>query len=156
MSFLSGLIGPLISGVSGIFGGMFTTKQKALEAGASVASNITDLINNTNSTDAQIATAIASVVTAEANSESWLTRTWRPLVMWCITVCVICYFFGYKPPNIDVPMSDMMREIFDLLKYGIMGYMPCRTVDKIATLAFKTKLFNNILSALTSGKIKLQ
>lgn len=117
----------IFSSISSIFStvGGIKTQQ------ADVMKTALDVLSNTNSSNAQREQAIATVLVAEASSESWLTRMWRPIIMLMFGAMLLSYWFGYSPPNIHGPMSPIMAEIFDLLKIGIGGYIGGRTIEKI-------------------------
>ncbi len=75
----------------------------------------------------------ASIVKAEAQSESWLTRNWRPLTMLTFVVIIANNYILYpylslfwdKAPALPIP-SDM----WSLLKIGLGGYVVGRSVEK--------------------------
>lgn len=55
--------------------------------------------------------------------------------MVCMAVMIIAYFLGYTTPNLLAPMPEnsAMSELFDLLKIGVMGYLPLRSFDKFVS-----------------------
>lgn len=125
------IVGGAFSLISGAVSGFFGIKDKQLDL---VGKGI-DVLGDANSSTAQRETAIAQVLASEMNSGYWLSSVWRPLVMVGITILVGCYFFGYITPNLLQPMPEnsMISELFEILKIGIMGYMPLRSVEKIVS-----------------------
>lgn len=111
-------------GVKAFFG----IKQSQLQN----VDKIIETINSSNLSASEREKAIATVIASEANSGYWLAAAWRPLFMVILVGIVVAYSFGYVSPNLLEPMpeSSMLRELFELLKIGVMGYMPLRTVDK--------------------------
>lgn len=83
----------------------------------------------------QVLDAQKSIIVAEANSDSWITRSWRPLTMlWLlglITICVIAALFG-APDLMAQAFAAIPVELWDLLKIGLGGYIAGRSVEKIA------------------------
>lgn len=81
------------------------------------------------------------VITTEARSDFWLTRSWRPLLM--ILAMSIIAFYGLGLPTIEVlagyPImfrprwSDIPPDMWELLTIGIGGYVGGRSVEKIAS-----------------------
>jgi len=71
--------------------------------------------------------AAASVITAEATSESWLTRTWRPITMLTFVGLVAAHWLGYTAPNIS---PDEIAALLDIVKIGLGGYMVSRGAEK--------------------------
>lgn len=69
------------------------------------------------------------VVIAESKSDSWLTRSWRPLAMVTFLALLVSYWLGYKPEYLG---ADEVAKLFDLLQIGIGGYIVGRTAEKVA------------------------
>jgi len=84
--------------------------------------------------------AQASVILAEAKSDSWLTKNWRPLLMLVFMIIIINNFLiwpystemGIVAKQLDFPV--WMQQ---LLKLGVGGYIGGRSAEKIipATVA---------------------
>lgn len=123
------LLGAIISGVGSAVSGFFGFK-------AQQSANITEalkVVNDINSSAADKEKAIAGVVIAEASSSSWITASWRPLLMVVLSIMVVSYFLGFTTPNLLIPMPEnsAIAKLFDLLMIGVMGYMPLRSFDKL-------------------------
>ncbi len=81
-----------------------------------------------------------SLVLAEVNSESIITRSWRPILMFVLMGFLL--FFGLIVPLIEVglghpvpvePRLDRIPEpAWNLLTLGLGGYVGGRTVEKVA------------------------
>lgn len=72
--------------------------------------------------------ARAQIITAEAQGESWLQRSWRPLMMMWFGILVGAYWFGYTPENLS---EDRVGDLFTLVQLGIGGYILGRSGEKI-------------------------
>lgn len=72
--------------------------------------------------------ARANIVNSEAQSEHWLTATWRPITMLVMLGLVIGDTFGWLPN----PLRD---EAWLLLQLGIGGYVASRSVEKVMKIA---------------------
>jgi hypothetical protein len=72
--------------------------------------------------------AKASVMVAEAGSEGFITRSWRPIIMLGLFVLVILDHFKIGS------MSSMNPELFEIFKYGVIGIGGGRSAEKIATI----------------------
>ena len=71
--------------------------------------------------------AQSAVIIAEAQSQSWLARNWRPLVMVTFAAEIVLISTGFM----DVEaLQAVPPELWKLLTLGIGGYMTLRTVDK--------------------------
>lgn len=68
------------------------------------------------------------IIVAEANSESWLARSWRPITMLTFVGLVVARWFGLTIEGID----DMMElALMDMIKVGLGGYVVGRSGEKI-------------------------
>ena len=88
-----------------------------------------------------------SVVLAEVNSEHWLTRSWRPILM--LTLLGFIVLVGMVLPLIDglaggpVPFNPRWQalppEFWQFLSVGVGGYVGGRSLEKIAAQALGQK-----------------
>lgn len=82
--------------------------------------------------------ASAQIMTADANSDSALTRNARPIVVYwslgMMTLIVGVGAFGNAAPIIDA-LSKVPAELFDMIKWGVGIFAAGRTVEKTTTIA---------------------
>lgn len=71
------------------------------------------------------------IITAEIQSESWLTRSWRPLIMLWFGFLLGLYWFGFAPEYL-VNHPEVVERLFQLLQIGIGGYVVGRSAEKVA------------------------
>jgi len=74
----------------------------------------------------------AKVIMAEAQGQSWLQRSWRPITMLSFLVLVAFDSFGL----LANPLAD---EAWLLLQIGLGGYVIGRSGEKIAKVTMKSK-----------------
>lgn len=137
----------IISAIGNIFGGIFRTKEAKIEAIAAGVQGVVSVLQQADATDAQIAQAVATAVAAEANSESWLTRTWRPFIaasLWGIVLSAIV--FGYTIP------PEYREFVFECAKICLCGYIPLRTTEKIIQTVMNNKLIEKIVLQILGNK----
>jgi hypothetical protein len=136
---ISGAFGLVSEGVKGFFG----VKQRQ----ADLFDHGIQAFSDANNSAASREQAIATVLSSEMSSGYWLAAVWRPLIMVVIAGLVTAYFFGYTTPNLLMPMPEnsLIGELFEILKIGIMGYMPLRSIEKIATQVNLGRIINKIL-----------
>lgn len=72
----------------------------------------------------------AKVIMAEAQGQSWLQRSWRPITMLTFLALVVCDSFG-------ILAFRLSAEAWTLLQIGLGGYVVGRSAEKIAP-QFKT------------------
>ena len=69
------------------------------------------------------------VIVAEAKSESWVTRNWRPVTMLTFTGLVVMYWLGWTAPNLS---QEEVLALLEIVKYGLSGYVVGRSAEKVA------------------------
>jgi hypothetical protein len=75
-----------------------------------------------------------SIVLSETKSDSWLTATWRPLLMMVIVSIVAMNYLIF--PLIGLMfgvelMIDLPEELWSLLQIGVGGYVVGRSGEKM-------------------------
>lgn len=73
----------------------------------------------------QILVSQTQIITAEANGQSWLQRSWRPITMLTFLVLVVCDSFGLLAFRLS-------EEAWQLLQIGLGGYVVGRSAEKVA------------------------
>lgn len=92
-------------------------------------------------TGQEIARAGADVIQSELATQSWLTRNWRPSLMFLGMGLIVLFgvalpvvnLFTAAPLNFRPLWHEIPDGIWELLKWGIGGYVGGRTVEKVAT-----------------------
>lgn len=133
----------IIGGVTSIVGSFFGLKGKQAEQ---VTSAI-NAVEKANSSASSKEKAIATIVQSEARSGYWLAAVWRPMLMTVLSGIVVAYAFGFTTPNMmtEMPEHSMISQLFELLKIGIMGYIPARTIEKIVSKVSINKLIEKFI-----------
>ena len=79
--------------------------------------------------------ASMKVIVAEAQSESWVTRSWRPILMLSITAVFVNNYILFPYLSIFTDAATILTlpdEMWTLLHIGVGGYIGGRTVEKVA------------------------
>lgn len=121
-SVIAGAIGSIVSGFFKLKGNQADMIKEGIK-----------VLSDTNASNAQREQAIATIIAAESSSTNWLASSWRPVTMYVFLILVVSFWFGYVPPNISGEMPPMLAEIFMLIKIGLCGYIPSRTIEKIVS-----------------------
>lgn len=79
----------------------------------------------------EIESAAADVVKTEAQSEHWLTATWRPIVMLTLTALIVARWLGYSTPGISEAEA---LKLWSIVEIGLGGYVIGRSAEKIAPM----------------------
>ena len=72
--------------------------------------------------------ASADIIKAEAQSEHFLTATWRPILMLTFGALIVARFLGWTAPGIN---EVEYLKLWDIILVGIGGYTIGRSAEKI-------------------------
>lgn len=139
------IIASLISGVSGLFTGIFNWKKEQAETVKSAL----DLVGNIDNNDAKSVAALANSLQVILSQGSFLERNWRSWLMVGIMAMLFASFFGYVPTHFNDPLSPQMERMYSLLEIGLGGYIARRGIVDVV------KIFNigSILKTLINKKV---
>lgn len=76
----------------------------------------------------EIERAAAEVVKAEAQGQSWLQRTWRPITMLTFVALIVARWLGWSAPNL--PEAEALK-LWDIVEIGLGGYVIGRSAEKV-------------------------
>lgn len=74
-------------------------------------------------------TAQTTVITAEANSQSWITRSWRPILMLTFGALIVARWLGWTTPGLT---EAEYLKLWDIVQIGIGGYTIGRSAETVA------------------------
>jgi hypothetical protein len=77
----------------------------------------------------EIELAAASIVKAEAESDNWITSSWRPILMLSFGALIVARWLGWTAPGIT---EAELLKLWDIIQLGLGGYVIGRSVEKIA------------------------
>jgi hypothetical protein len=148
---VGGLLGKIISApfsdvvksIGGIIDNLNTSEAEKLAAQRELVKLQLDFNAKVLESDNEFVKAQAGVVTAEANSGSWMARNWRPILMLTFTYIVAHNFI--IAPLFHVQAVPIPQDMWELLRIGMGGYIAGRSVEKVAPA---------IATAITSAKQK--
>lgn len=134
MSILN-ILGSIVSPITNLIDELHTSdeekliiKNKMMQIQANAYSEAIEL-------EKQVMQAKASIITAEANGQSWLQRSWRPIAMLTFLALVVADSFGWLA-------NPLATEAWTLLQIGLGGYVVGRSAEKIAPVVMKGR--NNV------------
>ena len=136
------MFGPILGLLGTLVTGFFNFKGQQ----ADVLKEAMNVVSDVNKSDDARATAAAQIIAAESSSDSWLTRTWRPMVVLLFTGILVANLLGLT----NSPVSeDVINRMFDLVEYSVLGYMGMRSADKWV----RDLRIGNTLSAFINKKL---
>ena len=90
-----------------------------------------DLLGKTLDIMSGVLSMQSNVIVAEAQSQSWLTRSWRPITMLAFVALIILDATGALH-------SDLPQDVWTVIKVGLGGYVAGRSLEKISDKISKT------------------
>jgi len=75
----------------------------------------------------QLLKAKENIIVAEAKSESWLTRSWRPITMLTLVSIMVADWLGFTAPHIP---PEIRLKLLDIIHFGLGGYIVGRSLEK--------------------------
>lgn len=121
LSIISDVLKPAMDGLDKLF----TSDEERLKAKNVLVELQNDIATELIGYERELLKAKSEIIKAEANGQSWLQRSWRPITMITFLVLVVCDAFGL----LAFRLSD---EAWDLLQIGLGGYVVGRSAEKIA------------------------
>lgn len=127
---ITGGFSGVMSSISDVLGHFITSPEERFQAQVKLTEIATNYQLAVLEADKEFAVQQATVITAEAKSESWIARNWRPVTM-LVFVYIIAhnYIFATLFHLTVVPIPP---DMWDLLKLGLGGYIAGRSVEKIS------------------------
>ena len=132
LSFISNIFAP----ASKMVDDLHTSEEEKLTLRNELAKIQADVTTQALDLEKAQAEAKASVMVAEATSDGFITRSWRPIIMLGLFVLVILDHFQVGS------MRSMSPELFDIFKYGVIGIGGGRSAEKVTKIIMNKKAGN--------------
>lgn len=128
LSVVFGAVGDLIGGIKDIFSKKLQNDADKIEASVKLGELQVTLQQALLDADAKFAAAQQAVIVAEAQSQSWVARNWRPLLMLTFT---FAFAWNYIiAPLAHLQILDLPQDAWTLMKIGVGGYIVGRSAEK--------------------------
>jgi hypothetical protein len=134
LGLLKNPIGDLINSIGGVVDKFVTTGEEKLQAQLKLTELERDFQMKVMELDQQWAATQADVIKAEATSQSYMARNWRPILMLVFTAIIAWNYM--LMPILSAFTSKLQPALipgpmWDLLKIGVGGYIVGRSAEKI-------------------------
>jgi len=134
MSLLN-FIGDLFAPAAKLIDDLHTSGEEKLTLKAKLLEIQAGVITESVALEKTAIEAKTAIIIQEAKSDSWLTRSWRPIVMLSLAGSVLAYWFGLTPVDSSTGLSTIPLEIvnrmYSLVEIGVGGYIFSRGAEKI-------------------------
>ena len=114
--------------ISSTIDNLHTSEKEKLEANAMLKRLENELIFKTIDAAQKEVESQRDIIVAEAKSESWIARNWRP-----ITALVFTYIIAHNyviGPLFSLRILEIPPDMWQLLKLMIGGYVASRGIEK--------------------------
>lgn len=126
------MIAAILPAITTLIGKAIDKAVPDRDEAAKLKADLTLQIIEMNKSELESATKI---ITAEAQGESWLQRSWRPIVVLFFTGLVGAHWLGYTAPNIT---EAVVINLLDIVQVALGGYVLGRSAEKV-TKAYVSK-----------------
>ena len=130
-----GLIGQIFKPAMDMIDNVHTSTEEKLQQKAQLLELQTTFLVQALDYEQEQLKSKTAIIMAEANSQSWLARSWRPITMLTFLFLVVADAFGALP-------FRLAGEAWTLLQIGLGGYVVGRSAEKVTggiTAALKKK-----------------
>ena len=130
MSGILGFLGAAIKPVTDLIDDLHTSDEEELQARNALTALENQMSAKLLEYESQLLASQSTIITAEAQGQSWLQRNWRPITMLTFLVLVVCDSFGLLA-------FRLAEQAWTLLQIGLGGYVVGRSAEKIAPHVMK-------------------
>ena len=144
------LIGKAIQPVANLIDGMSTSGEERGKLRLALSEAQHKLIGEVLGYEGKLVEARTSIILAEARSDSWLTRSWRPMLMvafggivvWNYAVVgMLEWLLAILAPTLEAPPRMILTiGVWTVLTTGIGGYIGGRSAQQIAKILTAPRL----------------
>jgi hypothetical protein len=118
------MIGQAIGPITRLIDDLHTSEEERLNIKQALFAMQAELSARALDYEKTLMEARTRVITAEAQGQSWLQRSWRPITMLTFLALVVCDAFGL----LAFRLAD---QAWTLLQIGLGGYVVGRSAEKI-------------------------
>ncbi len=119
-----GLIGDIFKPAVDLIDELHTSEEEKMQVKQKLFGMQVDAFKKAEEYETELLKAKASIITAEANGQSWMQRNWRPITMLTFLALVVSDSFGLLA-------FRLAEQAWTLLQIGLGGYVVGRSAEKI-------------------------
>ncbi len=124
---LFGLIAKIFKPAAELIDNLHTSDEERLDYKSRMLTTQVQFLEYALDFESKALEAQSKITMAETKSESWITRSWRPVTMLSFVALIGAYWLGLTPDS--VPESAVLA-MFSLVKIGLGGYVVGRSAEK--------------------------
>jgi hypothetical protein len=138
-------VGGIIKGAGAALDSLFTSSEEKLKAKAVLLDVENKLSLGVLGYESELTKARSSIILAEINSQSWMTRNWRPFLMFLIMAIIGNKYIIYPYLSLFWPAAPELMlapALWTTMQLSIGGYMASRGGEKIVSKIKEVKSGN--------------
>ena len=126
------LVGSIFKPAAELIDNLHTSDEERLKIKQAMFELQVEAFNKAETYESELLAAKSTIITAEAQSQSWIARNWRPLTMLTFLVLVV-------GDSLGLLATPLAPEAWTMLQIGLGGYIAGRSVEKTAKILEKRK-----------------
>lgn len=122
----------IVKPIANLIDEVHTSTEEKLMLQYKIGTIIQDIYNKGADLDKLLIEKKAAIIIAEATQGSWLTRSWRPIMMLMFGFCILWEVVGqaHLLPAIVLP-----ERMWDIMELGLGGYVIGRSAEQVVKSA---------------------
>ena len=125
-----GLIGQIFKPATELIDNLHTSQEEKLQQKAVLLQLQTDFLLQGLQYEQEQLKQKSAIIMAEAKSDSWIARNWRPITMLTFLALIVADQLGWL-------QFRLAEQAWTLLQIGLGGYVVGRSLEKTVTPAIK-------------------
>ncbi|MEN8171376.1 MAG: 3TM-type holin, partial [Chloroflexota bacterium] len=121
------LVGSIFKPAAELIDNLHTSEEEKLQIKQDMFELQVSAFNKAEEYETALLDAKKTIITAEAQSSSWIARNWRPITMLTFLLLVVLDSFGWLA-------SPLAEEAWLLLQIGLSGYVVGRSAEKVTNV----------------------
>jgi hypothetical protein len=121
------LVGSIFKPAAELIDNLHTSQEEKLLVKQKMFELQVEAFNKAEEYETKLLDAKKTIITAEAQSQSWIARNWRPITMLTFLGLVVLDSFGVLP-------FRLAGEAWTLLQIGLGGYVVGRSAEKVTNV----------------------
>jgi len=121
------LVGSIFKPAAELIDNLHTSEKEKLDVKQAMFELQIEAFNKAEEYETKLLDAKKTIITAEAQSQSWIARNWRPITMLTFLCLVVLDSMGLLP-------FRLASEAWTLLQIGLGGYVVGRSAEKVTNV----------------------
>ena len=126
-----GLVSSIFKPAAELIDNLHTSEEEKLTIKQKMFEIQTQAFMKAEEYESQLLDAKKTIITAEAQSQSWIASNWRPVTMLSFLILVVLDSFGLLA-------NPLAPEAWTLLQIGLGGYVVGRSAEKVTQVLKKS------------------